>query len=150
MTGLDLVSVQDNILTHIETTFPQFEIKEDFVLDDESLLKLDNKIKPFIVIRWGGLRRSVADASFAGPKKDSYISSFDVVAVAPKPRQCRQIINMIMAELTGWKVANLYPLTPDGGADLFTVAGMNARPHLYLGVNGFSFQVDSNALNNGS
>jgi hypothetical protein len=150
MTGLDLVAIQDSILVHIQSTFPQYDIKEDFVLDDESLLKIDSKIKPFMVIKWDGLRRSGADASFAGPEKDSYISSFDVVAVAPKPRQCRQIINLVMSELTGWKVANLYPLTPFGTGSLFPVANLNGRPHVYIAVNSFFFQVDSNALNNGS
>jgi hypothetical protein len=150
MTGLDLVAIQDTILTHIQSVFPQYEITEDYVLDDQTLLKIDNKIKPFIVIRWDGLRRSTADASFVGPEKDSYISGFDVVVVAPKPRQCRQVINLIMVELTGWKVANLYPLTPYGSGSLFPVADFNAKPHLYLGVNSFFFQVDSNALNNGS
>lgn len=150
MTGLDLVAIQDSILNHIETTFPNYEIKEDFVLDDESILKIDNKVRPFIVLRWHGLQRSPLESSFVGPREDSYTSGFDVIVVAPKPRQCRQALNMILDELIGWKVANLYPLTPDGSGDLFTVSDFNAKPHLYLAVNSLSFQVDSNALNNGS
>lgn len=150
MTGLDLVAVQDSIYTHIETSFPNYEIKEDYILDDESILKVSNKVKPFIVIRWEGLRRSVTDTSFGGPRKDSYISGFDVIVVAPTPRQCRLAMNMIMDEIIGWKVADLYPLTPNGAGDLFTVADYNSKPHLYMAVNSLSFQVDSNALNNGS
>lgn len=150
MTGLDLVAMQDSILHHIESTFPNYEIKEDFVLDNEAILKSDNRVKPFIVLRWGGLLRSPFESSFGGPRKDSYTSSFDVIVVAPKARQCRLALNMILDELIGWKVADLYPLTPDGAGDLFPVSDFNAKPHLYMAVNSLSFQVDSNALNNGS
>ena len=146
MTGLDLVAIQDSILSHVESTFPNYEVKEDFVLDDESILKLDNKVKPFIVIRWHGLQRSFNDASFGGPRKDSYVSGMDIMVIAPKPRQCRLALNMILDGLIGYKVANLYPLTPDGNGDLFTVADFDAKPHMYIAVNSLSFQVDSNAL----
>jgi hypothetical protein len=150
MTGLDLISVQDSIMIHLETTFPAYKIEQDSVLDNESILKVNNRVKPYMVVRWHGLRRSTNEASVAGVRHDSYISGFDVIAVAPTPRQAREILNMVMDELTGWKVADLYPLTPNGGSDLIVVNDYNAKPHLYLAINTFVFQVDSNALHIGS
>jgi hypothetical protein len=146
MTGLNLISLQDSILAHVETSFPSYEIIEDYVIDDQSLLKVGNKLKPYIVLRWHGLRRSFNDASFGGVRKDSYTSGFDVIAVAPTPKQSRSIINMVMGELIGWKVADLYPLTPQGGGDFFTMGDYDSKPQLYMSINTLVFQVDSNAL----
>ena len=146
MTGLNLVAVQESILVHVETSFPNYKIEEDFVLDDESVLKVSNKVKPFIVIKWHGLRVSPLGASFGGPRQDGYVSGMDMVVIAPTPKQCRLVMNMILDELIGWKVADLYPLTLDGAGDLFASSNNESKPHLYLSVNSFTFQVDSNAL----
>ena len=150
MTGLDLVAVQDYITNHLEDTFPAYKIEQDSIIDDESILKVNNRVKPYMVIRWHGLRRSAGGASVAGVRNDSYISGFDIIAVSPTPRQSRQVLNMALDELIGWKVADLYPLTPDGGTDLIVVNDYNSKPHLYLAINTLLFQLDSNALHIGS
>ena len=143
MTGLDLIAVQDAILAHIESTFSDYEIKEDEVLDDEYLLKIDNNVKPFIVLRWHGLERSPANASFAGVRFDEYSSAVDVVIVAPEPKIGRRALNYVMDALIGWKVPCGSQLTPTGGSAVFPVVDYDARPHIYLAVNTLSFQVNS-------
>ena len=146
MTGLDLVSVQDAIATHIETALSSYEIKQDYVLDDESILKLDNRIKPFIVIRWHGLVRSFTGASFGGVRLDEYNSAVDIIAVAPNPRISRQALNYAMDALIGWQVPGGSPLTPEGGSSAFSVPDYNGKPHMYLSVNTLSFQVNSDGV----
>lgn len=143
MTGLDLVSVQDAIATHIISTFPAYEIKEDEVLDDESILKLSNRTKPFIVVRWQGLVRSPSNASFAGARFDEYNSAFDVIFVAPTPRIARQGLNMVMGELIGYRPLGGSELTPVGGSAVFPSVDYDGKPHLYLAVNTLRFQVNS-------
>lgn len=150
MTGLNLLAVQDTILTHVQTAFPAYDIVEDYVIDNEQILKTVNRVKPYIVLRWHGLQRSTQDASFGGVRKDSYTSGLDIVAVAPTPRQSRAVMNMVMDELIGWKVADLYPLTPQGGANFFVMGEYEAKPQLYMSINSLIFQVDSNALDIGS
>lgn len=146
MTGLDLVAIQDAIYTHIETSIPAYEIKEDGVLDDEALLKIDNRVKPFIVLRWYGLVRSPTNTSFAGVRHDEYSSAVDVVVVAPTPRQARQALNYVLDELIGWKVPGGSQLTPEGGDSVFPIMNSNAQPHLYLAMNTLSFQVNSTGI----
>ena len=143
MSGLDLVSIQDEIATHIETTFPNYEIKEDEVLDDEYLLRVSNKTKPFVVIRWSGLTRQVANASFAGVRHDEYSSGFDIVAVAPKPRIARKVLNLFMDQLIGWKISNGSALTPTLGQAVFPTVDNNGVPHLYLGVGTLEFRFNA-------
>jgi hypothetical protein len=146
MTGLNLVAVQDLIADHIISSFPNYDIKEDEVLDDESMLSISNKTKPFIVIRWHGLNRSTTAASFGGVRFDEYNSSFDVIFVAPSPRIARRGLNMVLDELIGWNINNGSQLTPVGGSAVFPSVNYEGKPHLYLAVNTLSFQVDSTGV----
>ena len=146
MTGLDLIAVQDIIATHVETTLPTYEVKQDYVLDDEQILKLDNRIKPFIVLRWHGLNRSAQNASFRGARFDEYNSAVDVIVVAPNPRISRQALNYVMDELIGWQVPGGSQLTPSGGQSVASVPDYQGKPHLYLAVNTLTFQVNSDGV----
>lgn len=146
MTGLNLVAVQEEILSHIETTFPNYEIKEDEVLDDEYLLKIDGNVKPFIVLRWHGLNRSATGASFGGTRWDQYNSAVDIVVIGPSPKIARRALNLVMDGLIGWNVPGGGELTPIGGSAVAPVVDYEGKPHIYLAVNTLSFQVDSNGI----
>lgn len=143
MSGLDLVAVQDAIYTHIITAIPNYRVDEDAVLDDEALLKIDNRVKPFIVLRWHGLERSPVNTSFAGVRHDEYSSAVDIVLVAATPRQARAGLNYVLDELIGWKVPGGSQLTPEGGSTVIPVLNESAKPHIYLAINTLSFQVNS-------
>lgn len=143
MNGIDLVAIQDEIALHIETSFPQYEVKEDEVLDDEYLMRIDRKTKPFVVIRWSGLTREVTNASFAGVRHDEYSSRFDIIAVAPAPRIARKVLNLFMDQLIGWKISNGAALTPTLGQAVFPVTDRNGSPHLYLGIGTLGFRFNS-------
>lgn len=143
MTGLDLIAVQDVIAAHIVSLFSAYDVKQDEVLDDESLLKLSNRTKPFIVLRWHGLERSAENASFGGVRHDEYSSAVDIVFVGPTPRIARQGLNMVMDALIGWQVPNGSQLTPTGGQSVFPSVDYEGKPHLYLAVNTLEFQVNS-------
>lgn len=143
MSGIDLVYIQDEIATHIVSTFPQYEIKEDDVLDDEYLLSVSRKTKPFVVIRWGGLTRQVLNASFAGVRHDEYSSRFDLVAVAPAPRIARRVLNVFMDQLIGYRISNGAQLTPTLGQTVFPSVDRSGAPHLYLAVGTFEFRFNA-------
>lgn len=143
MTGLNLIAVHDAIAAHIVSTFSAYEVRQDEILDDESLLKISNRTKPFIVLRWHGLERSVTNASFAGARFDEYSSGVDIVFVAPNPRIARQGLNMVMSELIGYKLLGGSQLTPSGGQSVFPSVDYEGKPHLYLAVNTLDFQVNS-------
>ena len=143
MSGLDLVAIQDLVAAHIVSSFASYEVKEDEVLDDESILKIDNRTKPFIVLRWHGLQRSLINTSFGGARHDEYSSGVDIVFVAPTPRIAKRGINMIMEELIGWRVPNGSQLVPSGGRAIFPVSDYEGKPHLYLGINTLEFQVNT-------
>ena len=146
MTGLDLIAVQDAIATHVVSALPNYEVKQDYILDDEQLLKLDNRIKPFIVLRWHGLFRSPINNSIAGTRFDEYSSAVDIVIVAPNPRISRQALNYVMDDLIGWQVPGGSQLTPTGGQSVASVPDYQGKPHMYLAVNTLEFQVNSDGV----
>jgi len=143
MSGIDLVAIQEEIALHVRTTFPQYEIKEDEVLDDEYVLRVSNKTKPFVVIRWSGLSRDASNASFAGVRHDEYLSRFDLVAVAPAPKIARKVLNICMDQLIGWRISNGAQLTPTLGQTVFPSVDNNGVPHLYLGIGTLEFRFNS-------
>ena len=55
MAGLNLIEIQDIIAAYIEDEFSQYEVYQDYILDEEELSKQDSRIKPYIVISWDGL-----------------------------------------------------------------------------------------------
>lgn len=143
MSGIDLISIQDEIALHVKTTFPNYEVKEDEVLDDEYLLNVSRKTKPFVVLRWSGMTRVATNASFAGVRHDEYSSRFDVIAVAPTPKIARTVSNLFMDQLIGWRISNGAELTPTLGQSVFPSVDRDGSPHLYLGVGTLEFRFNS-------
>lgn len=142
MDGIDLVELQDEILAHIQAEFPNYQIVDDIILDDEYLLKINNNVKPFVVIQWGGLSRSGTEASFAGVRHDEYRSNFSLAAVAPTPKMARRVSNMFMDNLIGWKIQGSQ-LTPSSSIRTFAVRDSNSKPHLYIASGTLSFRFNS-------
>lgn len=146
MAGLDLFSIQDEIGAHVRATFPTYNVVDDVVIDDDYILRLDNNVKPFIVLRWGSLLRSSANASFGGVRFDEYTSSVDVVVIAPNPRISRQAANMINDQLIGWKLSSGPAMTPTGGQATWAVSDSNGRPHLFVSSMRFNYAVNAESV----
>jgi len=143
VSGIDLIEYQDEIAAHITSAFPNYEIIEDEVFDDESIARLQQKTKPFIVIRWSGATRNINNASMAGVRYDEYISDFDIIAAAPAPKIARQLLNYFMDALIGHRISNGYQLTPTAGQSVFPATENTSSPKLYLGVGTLEFRFSS-------
>lgn len=141
MSGLNLFAVQEIIAAHIRSEFPAYDVKEDDIIDDEYILRLNNNVKPFILLRWGNMNRSRSNTSFAGARFDEYSSTVDVIVVAPNPRIARQAGNMINDTLTGWNVPNGSQLVPQSSG-IWAVPDKDGRPHLYLCDTQFSYAIN--------
>ena len=146
MAGLDLYAIQEEIGAHIRATFPTYDVIDDVVVDDNYILRLDNNVKPFIVLRWGSLLRSTANTSFGGVRYDEYLSSVDVSVVAPNPRISRQAANMINDQLIGWKLSSGPALTPVGGQATWAINDNNGRPHLFMSSMRFNYAVNAESV----
>lgn len=142
MSGFNLVEIQDSITAHIRATFPGYDVYEDDVIDDEYLQKLNNNIKPYIVLEWDGIQRNTAATSFAGVRYDEYNAAVNVMVVAPTGKQARQSFNVIFDNLIGWKPLHAGALTPLPGAGLYVINNSAGRPHVYVASGALSFTIN--------
>lgn len=142
MGGLNVIPIQDSIASYVRAQFPNYQVYDDDLLDDVAMLKVSNKVKPYIVLRWGGMFRQGGSTAISGVRYDEYISTVDVVVVAPTPRQCRVAISIIMDKLIGWTPTGSSPMIPEGSGGAFVVAQENGSPHLYLQMDRLSFAVN--------
>jgi len=142
MAGLDLVSVQDSIAAHVRSEFPNYEVYEDYILNDTELQKVDNKVKPYIVISWDGLSRSASGGSFSGVRFDEYFSGFSIGVIAPAPKQCRRAMNLIFDRLVGYSPDGVGYLSPSTNLGTFVVAEKAGVPHLYMSMADFTFPMN--------
>jgi hypothetical protein len=143
MAGLNLVYVQDLIAAYVRQEFPNYEVYEDDVIDDDAVLKMSNQVKPYIVLKWGGLSRDTANTSFAGVRFDEYNSSVDVMVVAPTGKKARLSLNIILDKLIGWKPTGGGALTPFGGAAVYVLNSNNGAPYVYVASGRLNFALNS-------
>jgi hypothetical protein len=145
MAGFDLVSVQDTILSHLESEFSDYEIYEDYVLNEQELQRVDRRVKPYVVVAWHGLERLNSAAAISGVRHDEYESGFDIGVIAPTPKQCRYAINIIVDNLIGYSFDNTAYLTPSGSSSPFVAAARDGVPHLYMAMAEFTFPMNYNS-----
>jgi hypothetical protein len=143
MSGLNLVSIQDAITAYVRQEFSGYEVYDDYIMDDETILKESNKVKPYIVLSWDGLRNSPTGGSFVGARFDEYYSVVDVSIIAPNARQARIASNVIVDKLIGWKPQNSTPLSPEGATGTWVVENNNGKPHLYVSSARLRFNVNA-------
>jgi hypothetical protein len=143
MAGFDLLSVQNTILSYIESEFSQYEVYEDYILNEQELQRVDSRVKPYIVISWGGLDRLESNASISGVRKDEYESGFDIGIIAPTPKQCRVGMNIIIDRLIGWSFDGVGRLIPGASSSAFVVAQREGVPHLYMAMAEFTFPMNT-------
>lgn len=142
MSGFNLVAVQNTILSYLETEFSDYDIYEDYLLNEQELLRVDNRVKPYIVIAWHGLDRLAGNAAISGVRHDEYVSGFDIGVIAPTPKQCRYAINIIIDNLIGYSFDGTAYLTPGQSSSPFVAASRDGVPHLYMAMSEFSFPMN--------
>lgn len=142
MTGLNLIPIQDAIAEYVREQFPNYTVYEDIIIDDDIPEKVNGKIVPYIVLRWGGHRRLATNGSFGGVRMDEYVSSVDVNAIAPTPSQARRLSNILFDKLVGYKVDGIAPMVPDSASLIWAVGETNAKPTVYVASFGLSYAIN--------
>tara|TARA_R110000782_G_scaffold94088_3_gene177769 strand:+ start:1988 stop:2446 length:459 start_codon:yes stop_codon:yes gene_type:complete len=143
MSGLDVVSVQDSIEAYVKEQFSNYAVYDSDVFDDNAVIKVANKIKPYIVLRWGGLRNSNTGGGFGGVRHDEYYSTVDVAVVSPTSKQSRIALNIIVDKLVGWKPAGSNHMKSEGGMDIIGIAIYDAKPTAYLASSRLRYAINA-------
>jgi hypothetical protein len=131
--GFDLVSIQDQITAKIKATLPNTPVNEDGVLDDANLMRdSQGQLIPYIVLRYGSIRRHPNDYSIAGTRFDGYYATVDVSCVAPVGRMARQMLDVCTDALIGFKPTGQDECTTEGLPDNFPVMNNMGRPTAFV------------------
>lgn len=131
--GFDLVSIQDNITEQIRTILPNTPVYEDGVLDETNLVRnAQNQLVPYIVPRYGSIRRRPQGYAIAGTRYDNYYSTVDVSCVAPTGRQARQVLAVVTDALLGFKPDGAVEMTIEGLPDNFAIMNNEGRPTAFV------------------
>jgi hypothetical protein len=141
MSGLNPSISQQDILSYIKQQFPNYVVYENSVLDDEYILKIGNKVKPYIVIGFGGLYQNSRGGSFAGVRYDEYSTTIDVTVIAPTSKQSQAGANVIIDRLIGYEPNGGSPLSLQGTTTSFGVPDLDGLPHVYLASQRFIYQL---------
>ena len=146
MAGLNYIETQDSIEAYVNQQFPGYDVYDNDVVDDDFIIKMGNKIKPYIVLNWGGLSNSPSGGSFVGSRHDEYYSTVDVSVVAGKSKQSRLALNIILDKLIGWKPKDSTPLILDGGMDVIGVADYDGRPVVYFASQRLRYNLNTTSI----
>lgn len=143
MSGLNLITTQDSISAYIKQEFLGYEVYDSDIVDDDFIIKIGGKIKPYIVLQYGGLRNSGTNGSFAGARYDEYYSTIDVAVVAQNSRQARISLNIIIDKLVGWKPLDSTPLAIEGGMDVLGIPNYDGKPNIYLASQRLRYNINT-------
>lgn len=145
MSGLDLSIPQEAIMAFVRNEFSNYVVYDNSVLDDEFVLKIGNKVKPYIVLGFGGMYPNSRGSSFAGPRFDEYTSTIDATVVSAKPEHSRKGMNLLVDKLIGFKPTGASPMTLLGGAAIWGVPDVNGVPHVYLASQRLTYAINSDS-----
>lgn len=143
MSGLNIITTQDSIEAYIKAEFPGYEVYDNDIVDDDFIIKLGNKVKPYIVLNWGGLNEMPTNGSFMGVRYDEYYSTVDVSVIAANSRQARNALIVIIDKLIGWKPLDSTPLAPSGGMDVIGIPDYNGKPNVYLASHRLRYNINT-------
>jgi hypothetical protein len=146
MSGLNFITTQDSIEAYVKQEFSGYEVYDNDVVDDDFIIKLGGKVKPYIVLRWGGLLNSPTGGSFAGVRNDEYYSTVDVSVVAPNSRQARLSLSVIMDKLIGWVPTDSTALTVDSGLDILGIPDYDGKPNVYLASQRLRYNLNTTGI----
>lgn len=146
MSGLNYITTQDSIEAYVRQEFSGYEVYDNDVIDDDFIIKTGNKVKPYIVLNWGGLNGSGTGGSFAGARHDEYYSTVDVSVVAPTSKQSRVALNIIIDKLIGWTPLDSTPLTISGGSDVIGIPDYDGKPVVYFATQRLRYNINTTSI----
>jgi hypothetical protein len=143
MSGLDVFTTQESISAYVRQEFPNYIVYDDILLDDEFIIKQGNKVKPYIVLQYGGLNNSQTGGSFVGVRHDEYYSNVDLCVVAPTPNQARRGLNALQNVLLGWTPTDSTPMRITSGMDILGIPNISGSTIAYIASVRMAYNVNT-------
>lgn len=143
MSGLNIITTQDSISAYVRQEFPNYVVYDDVVLDDDFIVRQGNKVKPYIVLQYGGLNPAGTAGSFIGVRNDEYYSTVDLCVIAPTPNQARRGLVALQDSMLGWKPTDSTPMRVNSGMDLLGIPNASGAVTVYLASVRMAYNVNT-------
>ena len=141
--SLSLIPTQDAIIAKLRE-LPQ-TVYENTVPSDDMLEYVDGQMMPFIVALFGGYSRAFVGRGITSVRQDLGESYVAVACVGPTERSARQVADLVLNKLTGFKPVNASELTPAPNASML-VFDNSVKPIKYISENTFVFYVNTDVV----
>lgn len=139
MAGLDLATLQDEILEYLETSLPaEYQVMEADVADALTLVQDNGVAQTLVVVQFGDMLPRAGDKSFCGPEMDGYYTLIRTLCIASSPGRARKANSIVNQVLLGHQPPNGSAISKSAGGGAFTIGEANSRPVAYSALAGFS------------
>lgn len=139
--ALALLPVQDQITTKLNELSQT--VYENAVPEDKQLTYTDGKLLPFIVASYAGFVQIPMERGITGPRADLGKSAVTVMCVGPTERSARQVADLVVDKLTGFKPSDAGVLEPETVGKTYSVSDSASRPVKYVSEVSFTFAVNT-------
>lgn len=140
--SLSLLPIQDAITTKLKE-LPQ-DVYENGVPDDAQLTySTTGKLLPFVVASYSGYVPDVMGKGIVGARYDLGKSYVTFMCVGPSERSARQVADLVLDLMTGFKAPNAGELEPDSVGRPYMVNDSASKPAKYVSEVSFNFPVNT-------
>ena len=139
--SLDLLAVQDQIVTRLETMAQDIYVT---AVPEDSKVAHGPKglFLPHVVVLFADMKEAASGNGITSVRHNPGVSYCVVQAIAPTERAARQVANVVRDKLTGFKPTDAGELRLSGGKTYSTVE-YNAVPKKYISEVAFVFIVNT-------
>lgn len=142
--GLDLFSVQQDIIAKVKAEIPFF-VTTGGVPDAFSVRQVDGVVEPYVILRFSDSMPSSNDQSFGGPRLGGMYGYVDALCVAGgvDDTLARRLGSDVGRALLGFTPYNAGAIGKGYGGGSFYIAGENSKPLFWVGIVSFRFTTNS-------
>lgn len=134
---LNIVQVQDCILSHLRSEIPQ-EVYEQGITDAQTVRKTNGKIVPYVAIQFGSLSPRERGRGFTGVRTFDHDLSMQVQVVAADPTIARKIMyENVYDAMVGLSLPWTGEVYPGRIGGVFPIVTSNGATEAYQYASGF-------------
>lgn len=134
---LNIVEVQDQIFTSLETAIPQ-KLYEQGIPDADTIRKVGGKVVPYVALQFGTLADTRSGRSFSGARTFDYELPVQVQVVAADPSVARKIMfSNVYSAIVGLQVKWISEVVPDRIGGVFPITTSSGATEAYQYASGF-------------
>lgn len=130
---LNLVTLQNEILEHLETSIPQ-RVVEQAIPDTQTVLRTsDGKIPYYVAIQFGDIQNRYQGKTFAGNRYDDYDLILYTQVVGADPKNVRTIASEnVMDALLGFEAKWASHIVKRPGGGMWPIVQSNGATEAYM------------------